>query len=607
MAGFFNDLNEKSKSTALILLFGIFIYFISIFWAPALLDDADSVHAQAAQEMVANNNFITLYANGIRYLEKAPFMYWLIAISYKLFGLYDPVGRIPIALASIALMLVTASFGRWAFGERAGLYSGIITGTCVGIYLFTRILIPDVILALWLTLALYSFLRALDKIEKRENPQNWLIGLYSSAALAVLTKGLIGMVFPGAIIALFLLLTKRLYLIPKFWLIRGTLLFLIIAAPWHILAGLTNFNPEIGKGFFWFYFVNEHFLRYLGKRYPIDYDKVPIVVFYLLHFLWLFPWSVFAPLYKFSSNFLRQHSESRSREINLLLIIWPLIIILFFSFSTRQEYYTLPALPAFALLIGKALSNSELSNKDSSLNLWLNRLRFSLFIFGILVSIVAAIILYLIQGITPNSDIATMLGRNPEYYALSLGHIFDLRTESFTLLESPLIGAALSFLIGGGACYFLGRKGKDLAANLALALAMSSFFICAQMAMWVFEPYLSSKEIAKVIKQTYKSGDLIIINGEYESGSSINFYTKEPVIMLNNRTANLEFGSKFPDAPKRFIDDREFLKYWDSGQKIYVVTLHEATPALNKLLGERKIYEIMNLGGKYLYSNQAVK
>lgn len=607
MSRFFDDLNQKSKSTALILAFGIFIYFISIFWAPALLDDADSVHAEAAREMAMSSNFITLYADGIRYLEKAPFMYWLVAICYKIFGVSDPIGRIPIALASIALMLVTASFGRWAFGARAGLYSGIILGTCVGIYLFTRILIPDVMVALWLTLGLYSFLRALEHIEKGDSPQNWLIGLYGSSALAVLTKGLIGMVFPGAIIALFLLFSKRLYLIPKFWLIRGTIFFLIIAAPWHILAGLNNFNPEIGKGFFWFYFVNEHFLRYLGKRYPIDYDKVPIIFFYLLHFLWLFPWSIFSLLYRFSSSSLATHSEDKSREINLLLIIWPLIIILFFSFSTRQEYYTVPALPAFALLIGKAIASTEISKTNFSLSRLLNRLRLALFIFGIIFTVIAAVILYLIKEVASSSDIATVLSRNPEYYALSLGHIFDLRTESFTLLKAPLLGAALSFLVGGGACYFLGKKEKHVEANLALALAMSGFFICAQMAMWVFEPYLSSKAIAQAIKQSYKAEDIIVINGEYESGSSINFYTEKPVIMLNNRTANLEFGSKFPDAPKRFIDDKEFLEYWDSNKKLYVVMVQEVAPDFQKLLGERKFYEVVNLGGKYLYSNQPIK
>lgn len=604
MPSLLNDLNYKSKTITLILVLGIFIYFISIFWAPPLLDDADSAHAEAAREMVATSNFTTLHLDGIRYLEKAPFMYWLVAICFKIFGFHDWAARLPIAIASIALMLITASFSRWAFGGQAGLYSGLIIGTCAGIYLFTRILIPDVMVALWLTSGLYCFLRALDRIERGSEPRNWLIGLYGSAALAVLTKGLIGMVFPGAIIGLFLLVTRKLYLIPKFWLITGTIFFLIIAAPWHLLAGFQNVNPN-GHGFFWFYFINEHFLRYLGKRYPVDYDKVPIVLFYVLHFVWLFPWSIFAPLYRFSGDWTTQYqSDTKSREINLLLLIWPAIIILFFSFSTRQEYYTLPALPAFAILLGRAIAAAESSNANFSLQRWLSRLRFSLFIFGIFSIIASAIILYLTRNTVAQSDISTMLGRNPEYYALSLGHIFDLQTSSFAALRVPLIGASLSFFIGGAACYFLGRQNKHLLANLAIASMMAVFFIFSQMAMWVFNPYLSSQDIAKAIKQTYQNGNLIVINGEYESGSSINFYTQEPILMLNNRTANLEFGSNFPDAPKRFLDNTELLQYWDSNQKIYLVTPNENSAQLFSLLGTRKIYEIANIGGKYLYSNQ---
>ncbi len=607
MSSFLNDLNYKSKTITLILVLGIFIYFVSVFWAPPLLDDADSAHAEAAREMIVNNNFTTLYLDGIRYLEKAPFMYWLVAICFKIFGVHDAAARLPIAIAAIALMLVTASFANWAFGSQAGLYSGLIIGTCAGIYLFTRILIPDVIVALWLTSGLYCFLRALDRIERGNDPRNWLIGMYATAALSVLTKGLIGMVFPGAIIGLFFLLTGKLRLIPKFWLVIGTIFFLIIAAPWHLLAGFQNVNPN-GHGFFWFYFINEHFLRYLGKRYPVDYDKVPIVLFYTLHFVWLFPWSIFAPLYRFSGNWTTQYqSDSKSREISLLLLIWPAIIILFFSFSTRQEYYTLPALPAFAILLGRAIAGAESSNASLTLQRWLSRLRFSLFIFGILSIVISTVILYLTRNITANSDIANMLGRNPEYYALSLGHIFDLQTSSFAALRIPLIGAALSFFIGGTACYFLGRQNKHLLANLSIALMMTTFFIFSQMAMWVFEPYLSSNSIAKIIKETYQPNDTIIINGEYESGASINFYTQQPIIMLNNRTANLEFGSNFPDAPKRFIDNTEFLQYWDSGKKIYIVSPNETSAKLLALLGNRKVYEIANIGGKYLYSNQQLK
>lgn len=594
---------DKWKATAVIVLLGIVIYLSAIFWAPALLDDADSVHAEAAREMAAKGNFITLYIDNIRYLEKAPFMYWLMALGFLICGTHEIIARLPVAISAIALMLVTASFARWAFGVKAGLYAGIIIGSCVGIYLFTRILIPDVMVALWLTTGLYCFVRALDKIDRSESPQTWLIGLYSSAALGVLTKGLIGMVFPGAIIAIFLLLRNNLRLIPKFRPFVGLLLFLIIAAPWHILAGLQNPNPN-GHGFFWFYFVNEHLLRYLGKRYPVDYDKVPLLLFYLLHLVWLFPWTPFAFLHRTIGNwFGQQHSETRARDIVWLLFIWPILIIVFFSFSTRQEYYTLPAFPALAILIGRALAVAETS-PDRRLTNSMQYIRLGLFILSIIVAIGIGFIIYLTRHIVPSSDISTMLTQNPDYYALSLGHIFDLTPQSFSALRVPLIGTGIVFLLGTGSAYFLGRQNQHTGANITLGVMMAIFFIFSQQAMWVFEPYLSSKELALTIKQTYQEGDKIIINGEYESGSSLNFYLQKPVLILNNRTANLEFGSKFPDAPQTFIDDNELVQYWKADKRIYLFTERDKLPGLQKLLTAQPINELATVGGKVIISNQ---
>jgi 4-amino-4-deoxy-L-arabinose transferase-like glycosyltransferase len=308
--------------------------------------------------MVTRNDWVTLHANGVRYLEKAPLMYWTVATSYKLFGVSEWSTRLPLALATLALLLAIYSLGTRALGRRAGLYAAIVATTAFGTYLFTRILIPEVLVGLWLTLGFDFFWRGLRE-EKPSFTSCW--GLAVTAALNVLTKGLIGLVFPAAIIFIYLLLTGNLRHLLRMRLLSSAAIFIAIATPWHVLAGLANPPQGEARGFFWFYFVNEHFLRYLGKRFPKDYDTVPFLVFWGLMLLWVLPWTpfLFQSLAKVPHRvreFARFDDPGRAR---LLFAIWATVILVFFSFSSRQEYYTIPALPALALLIGGWLDEEQ--------------------------------------------------------------------------------------------------------------------------------------------------------------------------------------------------------------------------------------------------------
>src|SRR6266851_1114512 len=124
---------------------------------PSLMDDVDAVQGQIARTMLASGDWVTARLDGVLYLEKAPLIYWLMAIFYKFFGVSDWVARLPVALASIGLSLLSAFFGMWAFGERAGFYAGLCMSTCVGLFLFTRIQIPDVMLTFTIALAMWAF------------------------------------------------------------------------------------------------------------------------------------------------------------------------------------------------------------------------------------------------------------------------------------------------------------------------------------------------------------------------------------------------------------------------------------------------------------------
>ena len=263
--------NPRYRWLWIVLLWAV-VYIPGLF-SPPLLDDADSVHAEAAREMVVRGDWTTLYIDGVRYLEKAPLLYWEMAASFDVFGVKDWAARLPLILGLLALLLETYVFGRAFHGERAGFWAAIILTLSIGPYLFTRILIPDILIALWLTLGMDFFLRTLDE----QPPSRWSCwGFAAAAALNVLTKGLIGIVFPVAIAGIYLILTGNVKHVLRMRVVSSTLVLLAIAAPWHIAAA--DRNPAAGesRGFLWFYFVNEHFLRYLGKRIPHDYDTVPL-------------------------------------------------------------------------------------------------------------------------------------------------------------------------------------------------------------------------------------------------------------------------------------------------------------------------------------------
>jgi 4-amino-4-deoxy-L-arabinose transferase-like glycosyltransferase len=599
-------MRQRNHVIALVILWGV-IYLAGSGYPPALLDDADTVHAEAAREMAETDNFVTLYANGIRYLEKAPMMYWLIALSYKIFGVNEFASRLPVALATLGLMLAAFFFGKHFFDEKAGFYSGLILGTSVGIYLFTRVLWPDVMLTLFITMALYCFLRA---GEAETVNARWAYGIYAFGALGVLTKGLIGAAFPAIIIGVYLLATRQIGRLFQYRLLSGTLLFLLIAAPWHVAAGLSNPgslmegtpHPSQGRGFFWFYFMNEHFLRYVGKRYPADYDTVPLALFIVLHLAWLFPWSFFLPL-AVRNIPRRLRGLDREEKALVLLAVWAVLIIVFFSFSTTQEYYTMPAYPAFALLIGHALAKAEGEWREGKSRKLFTATQVAIAALGLMVFAAGAIAFAKTRGIKVEGDISETLTRNPEAYALSLGHVLDLTPQTLAALGVPVIGTALAFGAGAVAAFVFRRRARHLASNIALAVMMAAFFFFAHRALVAFEPYLSSRALAEAINREYKEGDVIVINGEYEGGSSINFYTRRAVRILNGRSANLEYGSYFKDAPQIFLNDDGLRNMWGGPGRVYLFTDSSQLEKIIAGLGG-DAHTLAESGGKLILTNR---
>jgi hypothetical protein len=372
------------------------------------------------------------------------------------------------------------------------------------------------------------------------------------------------------------------------------LLLSAIAAPWHVLAMLRNppyldftmhAEPRSYRGFFWFYFINEHVLRYLNLRYPRDYNTVPLLYFWVFHLLWLFPWSVYLPAL-FRTDY---RGRERASRVRLLALCWTGWVLGFFTFSTTQEYYSMPCYPALALMIGAALARGGRIVRIAT--------RVAAGIAGIaLVSV--AIILWLVRGLPAPGDIASALSQHPEVYTLSLGHMTDLTLAAFAYLRLPLALAGVAFLIGAAGAW----RFRDWRATISLAVMMTVFFHAARLAMVVFDPYLSSRALAEGLLRS-PAGQLIVDDPYYEF-SSVFFYSNRSALLLNGRVNNLEYGSYAPGAPRVFIDDAAFARLWLSGERHYVVTEAPKISRLEQLVGKRELHVVVASGGKLLFSNQ---
>jgi 4-amino-4-deoxy-L-arabinose transferase-like glycosyltransferase len=599
----------STKASLGILLSSWLLVYIGGMFHPGLLDDADSVHAEAAREMALRHDWVTLYVNGIRYLEKAPLMYWAIASSFRIFGVHEWAARLPLLLGVLALIGCTYAFGSRIFGEEGGFYATLIIATAPGIYLYTRFLIPDALVALWLTAGLYFFLMGYEnKISARW--ANW--GLAIATALNVLTKGLIGFVFAAVIILLFLLLVHDLSYLKRMRLLSCSLIFLAIAAPWHILAAIRNPAQPEGpeKGFLWLYFVNEHFLRYVNQRIPHDYDKVPLLIFLGLALVWLIPWTAFImPAVKqvpLRFRTFRNNLDSQGRAC-LLLAVWAAVVLGFFSLSSRQEYYTLPALPALALLIGGWLERESNSSVDGAARHTGRRIAVVLFSVGAACFLIAETLFLSAKPLPRGTQISDVLVDRPGTYKLSLGHLSDLTTQSLGIFRTPLWEIGVALLIGTGLNWWFRRRGSPYKGNLALGAMMVGVLFCVHQGFVIFSPEISSKPLAMAIRQQYQPGEIIVLNGEYAWGSTLNFYSGVQVHLLNSRRVDLWFGSLFADAPAIFEDNASFAQMWNGGQRVYLFTKEFNKSGALKNIDPATVFLLARQGNKLVLTNRPVR
>lgn len=566
---------------------------------PPLLDGADAAHAETAREILVRHDWVTLYSNGVRVLEHSPLLYWSIAASYRIFGVADWAARLPLALYTLALFFAVFALGRRLFvSAHAGFYGALVLLTSFGVFLFTRILVPDVVFCLWITLAIHFFWRSLEQ----EKPSlGTACGFAACCALGLLTRSLLGVLLPVAVVLIFLFFTRNLRHTLRWHPLAGLLVFILIAAPWLIAAWLAN--PALGHpagivptagnvhGFLWIYFLNGQILTAINHQFPHGKSALPLWAFWALLLVWLMPWILFSigSLRRLAlRDALRRRPLDRPQQARLLLGLWAAIVMVFFSFCARRQYYILPALPALALLAGGWLALDEDEGQDHPAG---NVIAWVLFCLGIAGAIVAAYFAI----VTPPA-VHDTYGTDIIQWR---HHVLSLTAPALGAFRAPLIVVAVAVVVGVSANLWFRIRSNARLANCFLAGMMVAFLISAHMALYTFSPVISSALLAESIEPEVTPSDMVVVNGKYEDAASLAFYLRRQVHLLNGRRGNLWYGSLFSDAPAIFENDASLAKLWSGPGRIYLWTRPAELPHL-----PGQVYVIAASGGKEIVSNE---
>jgi 4-amino-4-deoxy-L-arabinose transferase-like glycosyltransferase len=513
--------------------------FFLLLGRAGLIEPDEGRYSEIPREMLEKSDFVTPTLNYVGYFEKPPLHYWLNALSFKIFGMNEFAARLTGTLAGLLTVLLVYHTGRKLFGRREGLFSAFILGTSTGFLAQSRINLTDMTLTFCLSAALCCFIIAADDLERHKGRYYYSFFLFSS--LAVLTKGLIGIVFPAGIIIIYLAKTRRWYLLKEMRLTGGIGLFLVVTVPWFVLVSLRN--PEFAR----FFFIHEHFERFLTKvhgRYQPFWFFLPILLLTML------PWSFYAVRAVARAWSERRHQDG---ERLIFLLIWAAFIFLFFSAShSKLIPYILPVFPPLAILTGKMFS--DVMDREQQKMFGPENV-----ILGTLLAVMAVLAV-----IYP--------------HVRDLAHVLSgsglVRPGSSILTKQPILSPAGGVVV---ACLALsmavviwlaGRKKEMLI--LFTGLCISSYLletIGIQAFMEGIEFKKSSKELALLAQQATAQGGCLASFG-YEQ--SLPYYAGKRVIVVGDR-GELEFGSRQGDQTAWFVEENDFTQLWQREQPVVVL------------------------------------
>lgn len=534
-------MNDKHSWAADLLILTLFLGLLFFFQLGrrALWSPDEGRYSEIPREMMVTGDYITPRLNGVKYFEKPPLFYWLQCLSIRFFGLTEWSLRLWSALFALSGCLAVYIAGRMFFDRLTGLTAGIVLASSPLYYSMGRIITLDMAVSVLLTFALLSFLSAAQ--EPPGNRQRFALwGFYLFSALATMTKGLIGIVIPALVIGSWLFLFKEWRLLRRLFLPSGLALFFLVVVPWHILAARAN--PD----FLHYYFIHEHFQRYLAKHYTLFYRAWFFIPVLLLGF---FPWTGFL----FEAVKRVWASPPQGRKVTMFFILWGGWVFLFFSVSSSKLIpYILPMFPPLAILAGRYFA--MIWNEPGSMGF-----RTGCWLVAIVAVIIAAGSLLIAPYFLESSPSASKLV--PFRYAL---------------------GSLLVF--GSWATLWLGRLRAPRRAFYSLALTSLLMLVVVDSSLPIFDRRRSVKDLAMVLQSRLKPEDEVANYQIYYQDLPV--YLQRRITLVNWR-GELDFGSRVEDVSGWIIDGAAFWRRWNGPNTVYVIASRKHYQALRAQAGER--------------------
>jgi 4-amino-4-deoxy-L-arabinose transferase-like glycosyltransferase len=526
---------------------------------------SEARYAEIPREMLATGDWLTPRINGVKYFEKPPLFYWLEAMDEAAFGRSEFAVRVLTVLFGMGGCLLVYVAGRALWTRRAGLIAAATMASSVLYFVLSRQVLLDMPVAFFLTGTFVAFLLGIRAPPDSRTRAIAMYVMYAMAAAATMTKGLIGIALPGVVVLGWLILTGRWSELRHVRLVSGTVLFLVLAAPWHVAVALRN--PE----FAWFYFVHEHVLRFLtpeaGRNQP-DWFFIPIVIVG-----WI-PWVVFLPSALWETG-RKVWADRRRWSSELFVLLWFGLPFLFFSIShSKLIPYALPFFPPLALLLGKWL--------DRALETEARALRVGVAVLSALLVALGLAVNYV------HTDPAAVIP--PRYIGAAAPALGDLL---------PL---AYGFVLFAITIAWLGQRGA-LRAALVLTLAgAAALGLIVDMIMGQAQPD-SVKPLAAIVEQHLRPGDEVASLFAYYQ--DLPFYLRRRITVAATGGDELDFGRSVEDTSGWMIGEAEFWRRWDEpGHRMFAVIPLAHYEALSPDR-RRSMVELGQTPGNVLVENRA--
>jgi 4-amino-4-deoxy-L-arabinose transferase-like glycosyltransferase len=524
----------------LFLLILVFFFCYIGLGAYYIIDTNEGLYAEVSREMLLSGNYVIPHLNQVPYIEKPPLLYWLITVSYKIFGVSAFSARFVPATAMMLTVLSTWWFGCKIQLPRVGWIAAVMLSSSIGFWLIGRTILFDMLLTFLMGMGLYLFYVWFS------TGRPWYLRLsYVFFALAILCKGFLVVLIGSLIVLLFLLWTqsfKQKFL--KLFELYGLLLFFTIVLPWHLLA--VHAQP----GFAWFYFMNEHINRFLDTRYPHDYHSGSYFYYLPRILAYIFPWSLLLPFFLNKivgmSGWIPASKQSAGySRLKKFLYLWVFIPLIFFSLAgDKGDYYMVISVPALIFLLALRLEN-----------LFINRITFP-FTLALIVNVLAGVAgfgLLIIAFYSPNH-----FGQRILISSHSIMPILG-----YTLL---IIYAVVSVKL-----IFKHKNNPTLSFCLLAASVLPITFLFT-IAKQQLQVNYTQQNIASYILNQQKAGDhrSVFLFQDYEKMSSLGFYLQQPIVIIDTQSEDLDYGRYTESGKKRFISSEVFARKVRK-EKVYVV------------------------------------